>query len=101
MHSTLWKTVTLLLRLARLPIEAWKRQLNPALSNLRSLVCSSTGHTPHTLFLGFSRRSPFLDLPFASRPGNLPNPSDDLEHSVPGWMQEGAESLLGRAVSTK
>ena len=42
MYGTLWKTVTLLLRLARLPMEAWKRQLNHALSNLRSLVCSST-----------------------------------------------------------
>ena len=95
MHGTLWKTVTLRLRQARLPMEAWERQLNPALSNLRSLVCRSTGQTPHTLFIGFSRRSPFLDLPIASHPGNLPNPNNDPESSVPGWMQEGAEALLG------
>ncbi len=101
MHGTLWKTVTLRLHQARLPMEAWERQLNPPLSNLRFLVCRSTGHTPHTLFLGFSRRSPFLDLPIASHPGNLPNPSDDLEPSVPGWMQKWAEALLGRAVHTK
>ena len=101
MHGTLWKTVTLRLRQARLPVEAWERQLNPALSNLRSLVCRSMGQTPHTLFPGFSRRSPFLDLPIASHPGNLPNPSDDPEPSVPGWMQEGAEALLERAVHTK
>ena len=82
-------------------MEAWERQLNPALSNLCSLVCRSTGQTPHTLSLGFSRRSPFLDLPIASHPGNLPNPSNDPEPLVPGWMQEGAEALLGRAVCTK
>ena len=38
MHGTLWKTVTLPLRQARLPMEAWERQLNPALSNLCSLL---------------------------------------------------------------
>ena len=101
MHGTLWKTVTLRLRQARLPMEAWERQLNLALSNLHSLVCRSTGQTPHTLFLGSSRRSPFLDLPIASHPGKLPNPSNDPEPSVPGWMQEGAEALLGCAVCTK
>ena len=89
------------LRQARLPVEAWERQLNPALSNLCSLVCRSTGQTPHTLFLRFSRRSPFLDLPIASQPGNLPNPSNDPEPSVPRWKQEGAEALLGHAVCTK
>ena len=101
MHGTLWKTVTLRLRQAHLPMKAWERQLNPALSNLHSLVCRSMGQTPHTLFLRFSRRSPFLDLPIASHPGNLPNPSNDPEPPVPGWMQEAAETLLGRAVRTK
>ena len=95
MHGTLWKTVTLRLHQTCLPMEAWERQLNPALSNLRSLVCRSTGQTPHTLFFGFSQRSPFLDLPIASHPGNLPNPSNDPETSVPGWMQEGAKALWG------
>ena len=82
-------------------MEVRERQLNPALSNLHYLVCRTMGQTPHTLFLGFSRRSPFLDLPNASHTGNLPNPSNDPEPSVPGWMQEGAEALLGRAVRTK
>ena len=55
MHGILWKTVTLRLRQARLPMEAWERQLNPPLRHLHSLVCRSMGQTPHTLFLGFSR----------------------------------------------
>ena len=101
MHGTLWKTVTLRLRQARLPMEAWERQLHPALSNLHYLVFRSTGQTSYTLFLGFSRRSLFLDLPIASHLGNLPNPSDGSEPSVPGSMQEGAEALLGSAVHTK
>ena len=101
MHGTLWKTVTLRLHQARLPMEAWERQLYHALGNLRSLVCRSTVQTPHTLFLGFSWRSPFLDLPIASHPGNLPNSSNDPEPSVPRWMQEGAEALFVCAVRTK
>ena len=86
MHGPLWKTVTLRLRQSCLPMEAWKRQLNPALSNLHSLECRSMGQTPHPLFLGFSQRSPFLDLPIALHPCNLPNPSNDPKPSVPGWM---------------
>ena len=82
-------------------METWERQLNSALSNLHSLVCRTTGQTPHTLFLGVSWCSPFLDVPIASHLGNLPNPSDDPEPSVPGWMQEGAEALLWCAVHTK
>ena len=49
----------------------------------------------------FSQRSPLLDLPIASHPGNLPNSNNDPEPSVPGLMQEGAEALLVRAVRTK
>ena len=59
------------------------------------------GTNPHTLFLGFSRRFPFLDLPIASHLGKLPNPSNDPEPSVPRLIQEGAEALLGCAVRTK
>ena len=36
-----------------------------------------------------------------SHPGNLLKPSDDTEPSVPGWMQEEAETLLGLALRTK
>ena len=59
------------------------------------------GTNSYTLFLRFSWSSPFLDLPIASHTGNLPNPGNDPEPLVPGWMQEGAEALLGRAVHTK
>ncbi len=41
MHGTLWKRVTLRLCQARLPMEAWERQLNHALSNLHSLYAEA------------------------------------------------------------
>ena len=53
MHGTLWKAVTLRLHQARLPMEAWERQLNPALKNLRSLVCRRIGQTTTHLLLLF------------------------------------------------
>ena len=99
MHGTLWKTVTLRLHQAHLPMEAWERQLNAALSNLHSLVCRSMVQTPHNLFLWFSWHSPFLDHPITSDPGNLPNPSIDPETSVPGWMQDGAEVMIQEVIS--
>ena len=53
MHGTLWKAVTLRLHHALLPMEAWERQLNPALKNLRSLVCRRIGQTTTHLPLTF------------------------------------------------
>ena len=56
-NQTVWKTICCLLKSRRLPTKQWESVLGDALHSIRSLLCTSTGKTPHERFLSFSRRS--------------------------------------------
>ena len=89
MHGTLWKTVTLRFCQHNISLATWEKQIAPALSNLRSLVCRRTGRIPHSLLLGFPRHSPFMVTPAVSP---LDNSSQSCENDVPDWLHVGADS---------
>ncbi len=61
-NGILWNTIKLRLRQLELPITQWPEQLNFALMNMRTLVCRSTGETPHSRFFAFDRHSTVLQL---------------------------------------
>ena len=61
--------------------------------DLCSLLCRSTGRTPHSLFLGFPRRSPFMGNPAVS--DNSPQSCEN------GLAACRADVLLSRAIHNK
>ena len=48
MNGIIWKTISLRCKDLSIPIDRWESQLPFALSNIRSLVSTSTGDTPPT-----------------------------------------------------
>ena len=90
--------LTLRIRRHHMPLAAWEKQLAPTLSNLRSLVCQSTGRTPHSLFLGFPRRSPFMVIPKALPLDNSPQ---SCETDVPDWLHVCRSWCTSRLGSTQ
>lgn len=52
-----WKTIQLYLASHNLPISEWESALTDSLHAIRSLLCTSTNHSPHEKFLSFPRKS--------------------------------------------
>lgn len=77
-NGTIWKAVTLALKAKSLPITCWEIVLPEALHSIRSLLCTTTGETPHERFFKFNRRS-------------------TCGESAPSWLKPGP-ALLRRFV---
>ena len=56
-NGVLWKAMKCALRSRNLKVAKWETVVPTALDSVRSLLCTSTGVTPHSRFLNFSRRS--------------------------------------------
>ena len=70
-NGIVWRAVKCALRARQLPIQKWESVLSTALDSIRSLLCTSTGETPHSRFFCFDRRSSHgFSLPdWLSEPG--------------------------------
>lgn len=56
-NQTIWRSVKLMLATRKWPESAWEQVLPDALHSIRSLMCTTTGSTPHERFFSFSRKS--------------------------------------------
>ncbi|XP_077971775.1 uncharacterized protein LOC144425881 [Styela clava] len=81
-NQTIWKTIKLMLLSRNLPESAWEEVLPDALHATRSLLCTSTGTTPHNRMFNFERRSM-------------------IGNSVPDWLLNGGKVLLRKFVRAK
>ena len=70
-NGVLWKAIRCALKSRNLPVAKWESVIPNALDSVRSLLCTSTGETPHSRFLRFERRSNYgKSLPeWLSKPG--------------------------------
>ena len=91
MNAIIWKTISLRLRELNRPIEDWESQLSQALHNIRTLVCRTSGESPHSRFFCFNRRSA-LSLPRAPCV-HLP-----LSQSFPSWLCDNSPALYKKNV---
>ena len=55
--GVVWKAITLALHSNKLPTSAWEAVVGNALHSIRSLVCTSTGDTPHERIFTFQRKT--------------------------------------------
>lgn len=76
-NGIVWRATKLCLASKNLELNCWEHVLPDVLHSLRSLLCTSTGCTPHERFFNFSRRS-----------------SSGL--SIPTWLSEAKTVLLRR-----
>lgn len=74
-NGILWKTIQLALKTLNLPITAWENVISQALHSIRSLLCTTTGSTPHERMFSHARRS-------------------SNGQSMPTWLTEGGKALL-------
>ena len=56
-NGVLWKAIRCALKSRGLALEKWESVVPMVLDATRSLLCTSTGDTPHSRFLKFNRRS--------------------------------------------
>jgi transposase InsO family protein len=56
-NGILWKAMRCALKSRNLEINRWEMVIPAVLDSVRSLLCTSTGESPHARFLRFSRRS--------------------------------------------
>ena len=72
-NGIIWRTIKCALRSRHLPTKKWESVISVALDSIRSLLCTSTGETPHSRFFCFNRRSSHGNsLPeWLSRPGTV------------------------------
>ena len=56
-NGIIWRSVTLALRSANLPLSAWEQVLPDALHSIRSLLNTTTNTTPHERLFNFNRKS--------------------------------------------
>ena len=56
-NGILWKAMKCALKSRNLNVAKWETVVPTALDSVRSLLCTSTGETPHSRFLSFARRS--------------------------------------------
>ena len=80
-NGVLWKSIRCALRSRQLPIEKWEVVVPTVLNSIRSLLCTTTGDTPHARFLSFTRRSYY-------------------GKSLPAWMTKPGTVLLRKFVRT-
>ena len=55
--GTVWRSVQLALHSNRLPPKSWELVIESALHSIRTLLCTTTGETPHDRIFTFPRRS--------------------------------------------
>ena len=79
LNGTIWKAVTLALKLRKLPQLCWQDVLPDALHSIRSLLCVATNETPHEKLFRYQRKSA-------------------TGESVPTWLSESDTALLRRHV---
>ena len=56
-NGVIWRAVRCALKSRGMALEKWETVLSMALDSIRSLLCTSTGDTPHSRFFNFARRS--------------------------------------------
>ena len=56
-NGIVWKAVRSALKTRNLSVKKWEKVLPVALDSIRTLLCTSTGESPHSRFFGFTRRS--------------------------------------------
>ena len=56
-NGVIWKAIQCMLKSQKLGVDRWESVVPAALNSIRSLLCTSTGDTPHSRFLKFTRRS--------------------------------------------
>ena len=78
-NGVIWKAVKCALKSRGMALEKWESVVPMVLDSIRSLLCTSTGDTPHFRFFKFTRRSFY---------GN----------SLPGWLCEPGPVLLRKFV---
>ena len=78
-NGIIWNAIKCALKTRQLPVKRWESVVSTALDAVRSLLCTSTGETPHSRFFSFNRRSTH---------GN----------SIPEWLSEPGMVLLRKFV---
>ncbi|XP_059045822.1 uncharacterized protein LOC131841533 [Achroia grisella] len=78
-NGIIWKTIQLSLMSLKLPISAWESVITQTLHCIRSLLCTSTGCTPHERMFSHPRRS-------------------SNGQSMPTWLTEGSTVFMKNLV---
>ena len=81
-NGVICKSISCLLHARNLPTSHWEFVLPDALAAIRTLLCTSTGESPHARMFQYERRG-------------------SLGYSIPSWLQSGKPALLKNHVRNK